>query len=216
MNPYEFLPQDQDLPFRLIFEASRDVILIVRRKDGHILEANRAAVHTYGYSREELLDRKIYDLRADNPATIAEQLTQADQTGLLFEAIHRRKDGSVFPVEVSSQGATIGGTRVLIGIVRDITRRKSAETARRAERGALPDHIRKCGAWDRRGRSGWPDDHGKPATVRDSRAWLRGHYRKNRTRLHPSCRSRQRRPIARGHVGWPHNRFQEAAAVSTA
>jgi GAF domain-containing protein len=46
---------------------------------------------------------------------------------VLFEAAHRREDGSVFPVEVSAQGATLDGERVLISIVRDITRRRRDE-----------------------------------------------------------------------------------------
>ena len=54
-------------------------------------------------------------------------MTEADKDGILFEAIHRRADGSTFPVEASSRGATIHGTRTLISIVRDITDRKQAE-----------------------------------------------------------------------------------------
>ncbi|MGD0661053.1 MAG: PAS domain S-box protein [Syntrophorhabdales bacterium] len=59
----------------------------------------------------------------------AAQMAQADSGGILFETIHRRKDGSTFPVEVSSQGATIDGTRMLISVIRDITERKRIEEA---------------------------------------------------------------------------------------
>jgi PAS domain S-box-containing protein len=51
-------------------------------------------------------------------------MAQADQNGMLFETLHRRKDGSVFPVEVSSIGTDIGGERLLLSIIRDITERK--------------------------------------------------------------------------------------------
>ena len=54
-------------------------------------------------------------------------MAQANDRGILFETVHRRKDGSSFPVEVSSKGATIGGVRTLVSIVRDITDRKQAE-----------------------------------------------------------------------------------------
>ena len=54
-------------------------------------------------------------------------MTEADQQGILFETTHRRRDGSTFPVEVSSQGAAINGTRTLISVVRDISERKLAE-----------------------------------------------------------------------------------------
>jgi PAS domain S-box-containing protein len=114
--------------FELLAAHSRDIILFMRREDGHILEANSAAEQAYGYSRDEMLELAIRDLRA--PGTLgltSEQMAQADARGILFETVHRRKDGSTFPVEVSSQGASVGGVRTLISIVRDITERKRTE-----------------------------------------------------------------------------------------
>ncbi len=114
--------------YELLIAHSRDIILFVRRGDGRILEANAAATKAYGYNREELLTLTIDDLRAaDMKSLTAEQLTKADAQGILFETIHRRKDGSTFPVEVSSQGVTVDGTRALISIVRDMTERRGAE-----------------------------------------------------------------------------------------
>ncbi len=52
--------------------------------------------------------------------------------GILFESVHQRADGTVFPVEASSQGADIGGTRTLVAIIRDITQRKQVEEALRS------------------------------------------------------------------------------------
>ncbi len=114
--------------FELLSEHSRDIILFIRHKDGRILEANAAAVQAYGYSRQELLALTIQDLRASETlALTADQMTQANAGGILFETSHRRKDGTTFPVEVSSQGATIHGVQTLISIIRDITERKQAE-----------------------------------------------------------------------------------------
>jgi len=114
--------------YELLASHSRDIILFMRREDGRILEANAAAVAAYGYSREELLTRSIRDLRAtDTHSLLAEEMARADAHGLLFETRHRRKDGSSFPVEVSSRGATIGETRTLVSVIRDIGRRKQAE-----------------------------------------------------------------------------------------
>ena len=56
-------------------------------------------------------------------------MAQADAVGLLFETVHRRKDGTTFPVEVSSRGADLGGDRVLLSIIRDITDRRRAAHA---------------------------------------------------------------------------------------
>ena len=114
--------------YQLIADHSRDIILFIRRADGRILDANYAASKVYGYSHEELLALTVYDLRAVSSLEQAEsQLAAADERGLLFETMHRRKDGSTFPVGVSSQGSTIAGERVLISVVRDITQRKRYE-----------------------------------------------------------------------------------------
>ena len=58
-------------------------------------------------------------------------MAKADAEGILFETIHRRKDGTSFPVEISSKGATINGIRTLISVGRDITERKRSEEALR-------------------------------------------------------------------------------------
>lgn len=114
--------------FELLAAHSRDIILFMRRDDGRILEANDAAINAYGYSHQELMTMNIYNLRMpDEPGLTAEQLKQADTHGILFENIHRRKDGSSFPAEVSSRGATIEGTRTLISIIRDMTERSRSE-----------------------------------------------------------------------------------------
>ena len=111
--------------YELLSANSRDIILHIQLDNGRILEANAAAVAAYGYNREELLSLTIQALRA--PGTLAQtvdQMDAANRQGILFETSHRRKDGSTFPVEVSSQGATIGGTRTLVSLVRDITERE--------------------------------------------------------------------------------------------
>ena len=122
--------------YELLSANSRDIILYIERNNGRILEANAAAVAAYGYSREELLHLTIHDLRMPGTlAQTADQMAEAQHQGALFETRHRRKDGSTFSVEVSSRGATIGGTQTLVSVVRDITERKRAEDAlRKSER----------------------------------------------------------------------------------
>ena len=119
----------------LLARHSRDVMLCVRSEDGRILEANEAAIAAYGYTRAELLDLRIYDLRerATEGLTSA-QMAQAGDQGICFETLHRRKDGSTFPVEVTSQGATFQGDRMLVSVVRDISeRRQVLERLRQSE-----------------------------------------------------------------------------------
>jgi PAS domain S-box-containing protein len=118
--------------FRVLIENSRDIILFIRREDSRIIEANTAACEAYGYSRDELLQLRVQDLRApDTIGLVSGQMAKADTEGILFETNHRRKDGSAFPVEISSKGATFNGVRTLISIGRDITERKRSEAALR-------------------------------------------------------------------------------------
>jgi PAS domain S-box-containing protein len=119
--------------YKLLADEARDAMLFVRRRDGRILEANRAAESMYGHTRDELLGLSIHDLRAAETATrTVAQMTAAASDGILFETTHRRRDGSMFPVEVSSRGtATKDGEVVLLSIVRDISDRLRAEQALR-------------------------------------------------------------------------------------
>ncbi|MDF2627831.1 MAG: putative histidine kinase, partial [Symbiobacteriaceae bacterium] len=114
--------------YELLSELTRDIVLFLR-PDGQILEANRAAVGAYGYTRAELLTMRVHDLRAEEARPdVDAQMAEARERGLTFETVHRRKDGTTFPVEVSANPSPIGG--VMLNLVRDITLRKQIETTR--------------------------------------------------------------------------------------
>ena len=116
--------------YELLAGNSRDIILFMRLDDGRILEANDAAVQEYGYSREEFLSLTIQDIRAPGTRGLTTaQMAEASSAGILFETQHQRKDGTVFPAEVSSRGATIAGVHTLISVVRNATNRKRAQDA---------------------------------------------------------------------------------------
>jgi PAS domain S-box-containing protein len=150
---------DDALPrYRLLFEQSHDVILFIAL-DGRIVDANPAALAAYGYDRDTLTAMRIADLR--DPATVAdvsEQIRRANTEGILFETRHRRRDGTTFPVEVSSLGADFGGERLLLSIIRDISDRKHAEETRawlsasvESSRDAIVsfDHEARVMSWNR-------------------------------------------------------------------
>jgi two-component system CheB/CheR fusion protein len=120
--------------YRLLSQHAQDIVLFVH-PSGRIVEANDAAVAAYGYDRDTLLGLTIFDLRSpESVAATVSQMLRANRDGIRFETVHRRADGSTFPVEVSSRGAEVAGERLLLSIIRDISERKQAEEAlRRSE-----------------------------------------------------------------------------------
>ncbi|MDD2466292.1 MAG: PAS domain S-box protein [Desulfobulbus sp.] len=137
--------------YELLAEHSRDIILFVDHADGRLVEANAAACRAYGYNREELLSMNIHDLRGPKACQLTEtQMDEAEDHGILFETSHRRKDGTTFVAEVNSQGAEIGGKRLLLSVIRDITERKQAADAlhRSSELRRLALEGAGMGAWE--------------------------------------------------------------------
>lgn len=116
--------------YLLLSESTRDILLFMDR-DGAILEGNRAAEAAYGYARAELLTLSLNDLRDSRTHwQVPHQIAAAYQHGITFETWHRRKDGRIFPVEVSSVGSDYAGQRVILNVIRDITQRKRREAIR--------------------------------------------------------------------------------------
>ena len=115
------ISQDSLQFFHQILDQARDIILVVQA-DGKICYANQAAVAAYGYSIDELLAGSIMDLRsADTQYLVTDQLKAALSTGALFRTQHRRKNGEVFPVEVSAKRLDLVGIKAGISIIRDIS-----------------------------------------------------------------------------------------------
>ncbi len=109
-------------------QAARDIILLLDDQ-GRVVDANYAAVKTYGYTLDELHDLSIRDLRAPESqlAINTDWHQSAQKQGTLFEAEHRRRNGSTFPVEVSSRALEIDGKLFRQSVVRDVSERKNRE-----------------------------------------------------------------------------------------
>lgn len=107
----------------ILMDGSRDAIFLTTRT-GRIREASAAAERLYGYTRLELLRLNVRDLwRPTADDEWARQMPSTDRVGTLLATTHRRKDGSTFPVEVSWRNATVGGARLRLFFVRDLTGR---------------------------------------------------------------------------------------------
>ncbi len=98
-------------------------------REGRILYVNDALCAGRGYSREELLGMKVFDLDPDyQPGVWGPHWQELKLHGTLtFESHHRAKDGRVFPVEINANYVHIGDQEFNFATVRDITGRKRAE-----------------------------------------------------------------------------------------
>ncbi|MDO8873154.1 MAG: PAS domain S-box protein [Methanoregula sp.] len=114
--------------YRTIMEQAADAIFM-HDETGRILEVNRKACQNLGYSREELLSKSIGDLDPEVIQTEKHKLWGKVMAGeqITFESHQIRKDGSVFPVEVTLGSVHLSLGPIVLGIVRDITERKRAE-----------------------------------------------------------------------------------------
>jgi len=118
-----------------ILRHANDIIILFDR-DYNIMEANDKAVVTYGFAREDLIGKNVIALRAsENRDDIERDLKELETLGYsTFETVHRRKDQTTFPIEISARKFEIEGTLFYQSISRDITERKiSEETLRESE-----------------------------------------------------------------------------------
>ena len=82
----------------MMYESQKDAIILIDMATQRFLEANRAAAQMYGYSRDEMLKKRTVDIFAE--AEKRTKLTPESATEFnIFK--HRRKDGSVFPAEMT-------------------------------------------------------------------------------------------------------------------
>jgi len=115
---------------RFSVDSARDSIFWLSR-EGNILYVNDAACAERGYSRDEMLGMRIFDLDPDyQPGVWGPHFEDLKRRGnITLETRHQRKDGHVYPVEVSANYVHIGDQEFNFCFLRDITERKQAEHA---------------------------------------------------------------------------------------
>jgi PAS domain S-box-containing protein len=126
--------RELQLSYQTLFNSTTDAIMIMHAEGenrGQIVSANPAAAAMHGYHLDEFLKLNIRDL--DTPAE-AEHLAQRLERVLRGEKLtfileHRKKDGTIFPLEVTTGLVEVNGQRFVMAIDRDITERKKQEQA---------------------------------------------------------------------------------------
>ncbi len=129
-------PSSVDVPiFQAAIDTAREAVLWVDG-EGRLAYVNERACSWLGYGREELTRKRIWDL---DVGTTPERWAAVWRTkiGGLTETAYVRKDGSVVPVEVSAKDLEVGGKRLCVAFVRDISERRAVTEALRRTQAAV-------------------------------------------------------------------------------
>jgi PAS domain S-box-containing protein len=116
-----------------VLNALRDAVYLID-SEGRIIYANDEACQGLGYTNAELLTMHLWDI---DPKVTPQSWAGLWESGaierpVLLEALHRRKDGAIFPVEVHANPFQHHGQTFALSVVRDITGRKKIEDERLA------------------------------------------------------------------------------------
>lgn len=117
--------------YKLIFEKSLNEIYIFDAKSLLFTYVNQAAINNLGYSIEELKHMTPVDIKPEFTLQQFQALLQPLRDGaeksIVFETIHKRKDGSTYDIEVHLQLMHVEGEDFFTAIIIDITQRKQFE-----------------------------------------------------------------------------------------
>jgi len=124
--------KEREKKYRTIFTTGRDALFLIDPKTGAILDVNDAACNLYGYSLEELKKLSNTDLSFEPAATKIATINLEERIELRY---HKKKDGKVFPVDISSTLLMMDEKEVILAAIRDITDHQAAEDALKESEG---------------------------------------------------------------------------------
>jgi PAS domain S-box-containing protein len=133
--------QESGAKYRQLFATVSDAIMVFDGETKRFVDVNEATLRLYGYSREEFLRLGHPDITAEpEESRISIEQTLAGELTRIPLRYHKKKDGTVFPVEIAASVLALGNRRLLCGVVRDISERKRAEEEARQRQAELA-HI---------------------------------------------------------------------------
>ncbi len=124
--------KDSEIRYRRLFEAAQDGILILDAETGAITDVNPFLINLLGYSREEFLSKKLWEVGAFKDIKASKQAFKALQENeyVRYKDLPlRTKDGELIQVEFVSNVYPEGDKNVIQCNIRDITERKQAQDA---------------------------------------------------------------------------------------
>ncbi len=133
-NQAENRARDMAVRYNAFARQANDAFLVTD-EEGNIVEANEKALSTYGFTSSEYGAMKIQDLYPPDAGADLEEIRMLllNNKGAISESLHKRRDGSVFPVEISAGTVEVDGARYFQFIIRDTTEREEAQQLLRGE-----------------------------------------------------------------------------------
>jgi PAS domain S-box-containing protein len=132
--------------YKSLFENNHSEMLLVDPETSKIVDANPAAISYYGWSREELIKKKITDINIlSKEETIQEmqKVNNHQQNHFFFNT--RLSNGDIRDIEVYSGPITVSGRKFLYSIIHDITEQKQIEKALKEQTKTLSDILNHAG-----------------------------------------------------------------------
>jgi PAS domain S-box-containing protein len=124
--------RDMEVRYRALFEQAHEGF-VVAALDGRILDANAAFARMHGYSIDSIKSLRIEDIKVHTDSAPSVHRSTLDRViageTVRFEVSHRRKDGSSFPLSITSQLIEIDGQKCVLALHQDISERKAVEQA---------------------------------------------------------------------------------------
>ncbi len=134
----ELIRYDNDA-YQNILATAFDGFLIISADGSRLIDANERYCQLSGYSLEELRSMRLYDLK--NPEDFPEVSSRIEKTiangKAYFETLHRRKDGTLWPVEANTLYRNVNGKGIFYAFLRDISQRKALEESIEESRNLL-------------------------------------------------------------------------------
>ncbi len=126
--------QASEETFRLLFAGNPQPMWIYDLETLAFLDVNEAALAQYGYTRAEFLGLRLVDIRPEEERARLVAHVQQSRPALQHSGVwqHRRKDGTLIDVEITSHTLTLAGRAAVLVIARDVTAHRRAEAALRA------------------------------------------------------------------------------------
>lgn len=135
--------QESEERYKSLFNNNHSVMLLIETESGKIVDANPAACNYYGWSREEILNKKITEINILSSDEVLQEMELArTQKRNRFFFKHRLANGEIRDVEVFSGSVIIRSKNLLYSIIHDITDRIIVEKALKNSEDRLNQAVR--------------------------------------------------------------------------